>query len=148
MGRLLGLSWYDICTRGHGVINILWQELVEGGGIGKPPNGVLYGTKDSSPLRGAQRSQRSREVVASLPTQGDSLPRPLKEGLECDPFMSRWSDATVEVMIPIGGGPTCRDTNLGHQIQGCVGAYSIEKWTTGGHGCMVVYCSVWDCFVE
>ena len=59
MGRLLGLSWYDICTRGHGVINILWQELVEGGGIGRPPDGALYGAKDSSPLCGAQRSQQS-----------------------------------------------------------------------------------------
>ena len=56
MGRPPGLSWYDTCTQGHRVINILWQELVGGGGIGRPPVGALYGAKGSSPLCGAQRS--------------------------------------------------------------------------------------------
>ena len=59
-----------------------------------------------------------------------------------DPFIDGYSDATVEVMISIGGGPTCRDTTLGHHIQGCVGASSIEHWSTGEHGdawwCVVV----------
>ena len=40
----------------------------------------------------------------------------------------------MEVMIPIGGGPTRRDTTIGHHIQGCVGESNIEQWTTGGHG--------------
>lgn len=43
MDRLLRLTWYDICTQDHGVINTLWQEFVEGGGISKPPDGALYG---------------------------------------------------------------------------------------------------------
>ena len=117
MGRLPRLSWYNICTRGHRVINIPWQELVEGGGIGRPPDGALYGTKDSSPLCGAQRSQRSRAVVVSLLTHREiHFSDPSGRVWSDDPFVGRYSDAIVEVMIPIGSGPTCRDTTLGHHI--------------------------------
>ena len=51
-----------------------------------------------------------------------------------DPFIDGYSDVTMEVMIPIGGGPTYRDTTLGHHIHGCVGESSTKQWTTGGHG--------------
>ena len=50
MGRLPRLSWYDIYPWDHRVVNIPWQVLVEGGGIGMPLEGTLYGAKDSSPL--------------------------------------------------------------------------------------------------
>ena len=58
-----------------------------------------------------------------------------------DPFFGGYSNVTGEVMIPIGGGPTCRDTTLGHHIQGCVGASSIKQWATSGHG-VVWWCTV------
>jgi len=50
LGKLLGLSWYDNCTRGLRTISILWQEFVGGGGIGRPPHSALYGARDSSHL--------------------------------------------------------------------------------------------------
>ena len=56
MGRLPRLSWHDIHTRAHGVVNTPWQELVGGGGIGRPPDGTLYGAKDSSLMCGSQRT--------------------------------------------------------------------------------------------
>ena len=68
MGRLPRLSWHDIHTRDHRVVSTPWQELVGGGGIGRPPDGTLYGAKDSSPLCGAQRTQQSRAVVVTLLT--------------------------------------------------------------------------------
>ena len=60
-----------------------------------------------------------------------------------DPFVGGYSDATVEMMIPIGGSPTCRGTALGHHIQGCVGASSIEQRTASGHG--VAWCTTVVC---
>ena len=57
------------------------------------------------------------------------------------PFVGRYSDATVETMIPIGGSPTGKGIALGHHIQGCVGASSIEQWTAGGHG-VAWWCTV------
>ena len=33
-----------------------------------------------------------------------------------DPFVDRYSDVTKDMMIPIGGSPTCRGTTLGHHI--------------------------------
>lgn len=60
MDRLLELPWYDVCTLGQGVINILRQEFVGGGGISRPSDNALYGTGDYSPLCGAQRSRRSK----------------------------------------------------------------------------------------
>ena len=118
MGRLPRLSWYDTYTRGHRVVNIPWQELVGGGGIGRPPDGTLYGAKDSSPLCGAQRTQQSRAVVVTLLTHREiHFSDPLRSIWGDDPFVGRYSDATVETMIPIGGSPTCRGTALGHHIQ-------------------------------
>lgn len=66
-----------------------------------------------------------------------------------DPFIDGYSDATVEVMVPIKCGPTFRDTTLGHHIWGCVGASNIEQWITGGHGgawwCTVVcWIALWS----
>ena len=95
----------------------------------------LYGAKDSSPLCGAQRTQRSRAVVVTLLTRRDiHFSNPSRRVWSDDPFVAWYSDATLETMIPIGGSPTCRGTALGHHIQGCVGASSIEQWTIGGHG--------------
>jgi len=66
--------------------------------------------------------------------------------LEEDPFIYKDDDAMVEVMILIGCGLTHIDTALGHHIQGCVGAYNIEQWPTGGHGyawwCVIVCLTV------
>ena len=110
MDRLPRLSWYDTCTRGHRVISIPWQKLVEGGGIGRPPDGALYGAKDSSPLCGAHRSQRSEEVVVSLLTHREiHFFDPSARVWSDDPFVGRYSDAIVEMMILTKGGPTCRD---------------------------------------
>ena len=44
-----------------------------------------------------------------------------------DPFIGGDNDAMVEVMILIVCGLTDRDIALGHHIQGCVGASSIEQ---------------------
>ena len=48
-------------------------------------------------------------------------------------------------MILIECGLTRRYIALGHHIQGCVGASSVEKLSTGGHGdacwCVVVCCT-------
>lgn len=52
MDRFFWFSWYGICTRDHRVINILWQEFIGGGGIGRPPDSDLYGARDSSILCG------------------------------------------------------------------------------------------------
>lgn len=68
MDKLFWFSWYGICTRDHWVINILSQEFVGGGGLGRPPDGALHGAEGSSLLGRAQRTQRSRAVVASLLT--------------------------------------------------------------------------------
>jgi len=63
-----------------------------------------------------------------------------------DPFIGRDNDAMVEVMILIECGLTHIDIALGHHIQGYVGAYSIEQWSTSGHEdawrCVVVCCIV------
>jgi len=145
MDKLLWLSWYDVCTWDQGVINILWQEFVRGGGIGRPPDNALYGAGDFSLLCGAQRTQRSRAVVASLLTHREiCFSDPSGRIWSENPFISGYSDAKVEVMIPIRCGPTCRDTALGHHVRGCVGASSTEQWPWR---CMVVYCSVLGCIV-
>jgi len=48
-------------------------------------------------------------------------------------------------MILIGCGLTCSNIALGHHIQGYVGAYSVKKWSTSGHGdawwCDVLCCT-------
>ena len=71
-------------------------------------------------------------MVSLLPHREIHFSDPSGRVWSDDPFVDGYSDATTEMMIPIGGGPTCRDTTLGHHIQGCVGASSIEQWTTGG----------------
>lgn len=69
-----------------------------------------------------------RGVVASLLTHREiHFSDPLRRIWSEDPFISGYSDATVEVMIPIRCVPTHRDTTLGHHIQGCVGASIIEQ---------------------
>ena len=124
------------------MINILWQELVGGGGISRPPDGALYGAKDSSLLCGAQRTYQSRAVMVTLLTHREiHFSDPSRRVWSDDPFVGGYSDATVETMIPIGGIPTCRGIALGHHIQGCVGASCIEQWTTGGHG-VAWWCTV------
>ncbi len=49
-------------------------------------------------------------------------------------------------MILIGCGLTRKNVALGHHIQGYVGAYSVEKWSTSGHEdawwCAVVCCTM------
>ena len=76
---------------------------------------------------GAQKMQRNKAVVASLLTHREiHFSDPSQRIWSEDPFIGGYSDAMVEVMILIGCGPTRRDTALGHHIQGCVGASSIE----------------------
>ena len=86
------------------MINILWQDFVGGGGIDRPPNSALYGAGDSSHLC---ETQRSREVVALLLTPGEvHFLDPLGRIWSEDPFIGKYSDATMAVMIPIKCGPT------------------------------------------
>ena len=93
-------------------------------------------------LCGAQRTQKSRAVVVTLLTHREiHFSDPSRRIWSDDPFVGWYSDVTVEMMIPIGGGPTCSGTTLGHHIQGCVGASSIEQWTTCGHG-VAWWCTV------
>ena len=142
MSRLPRLSWYDTYTWGEKVTNIPWQELAGGGGTGRPLDGTLYGAKDSSPLCGAQRTQRSRAVVVALLTHREiHFSDPSRRICSDDPFVGGYSDVTVDMTIPIGGSPICRGTALGHHIHGCVGASSSDQWTTGGHG------ATWWCTV-
>jgi len=109
------------------VINILWQEFVKGGGIGKPLDDTLYGVGDSSLLCGAQKTQRSEVVAASLLTHRAShFSNPSRGIWREDPFIGGDSDTMVEVMTLIRCGLTCRDIELGHHTQGCVGASGVE----------------------
>ena len=50
VSRIHWLFWHVGCTWGHRMINILWRELVRGGGMGRPPHRILYGD-DVVPLR-------------------------------------------------------------------------------------------------
>jgi len=80
--------------------------------------------------------------VALLLTPGevhflDPLRRTRRRGL----LVREHGDAIVEVMIQAGCGPTHMDTNLGHPIQGWVGASSMEHGSVDGHG------DVWGCVV-
>ena len=135
MDRLLGLTWYDVSTQDHGVISTLWQEFVGGGGIGKPPDGALYGVGDSSLLCGAHRTKRSNAGVASLLTHREiHFSDPSGRIWSEDPFTGGYDDVMMEVMIPVRCGPVHRDTTLGHLIRGWVGASSVEHWSANGHG--------------
>lgn len=99
------------------MINILWQEFVGGGGIGRPRDGALHGAGGSSLLCGAQRTQRSGAVVASLLTHRESHFSDPSGGIwREDPFIGGDNDVMVEVMILIGCGLTRRDIALGHHI--------------------------------
>ena len=99
---------------------------------------------------GAQRTQRSDAVVASLLTHREShFSNPSGGIWREDPFIGGDSDVMVEVMILIMCGLTHRDIALGHHIQGCVGVSRVEKWSTGGHGdawwCVVVcWTALWS----
>ena len=81
-------------------------------------------------------------VVTLLTHREIHFSDPLRRIWGDDPFVGRYSDTTMETMLPIGGSPTCRGTTLGHHIQGCVGASSIERWIAGGHGV------AWWCTIE
>lgn len=43
------LSWHIDCAWSHMLISLLWQELVGGGGISRPPDKALHGD-DALPL--------------------------------------------------------------------------------------------------
>ena len=80
-------------------------------------------------------------VVTQLTHREIHFSDPSRRVWSADPFIGWYIDAMMEMMIPIGGSPTCRAIALVHHIQGCVGASSIEKWTTGGHG-VAWWCTV------
>ncbi len=75
------------------MINILWQEVVGGGGIGRPLDGALHGAEGSSILC---RVQRSGARVASLLTHKESHFSDPSRGIWREyPFIGGDNDAMV-----------------------------------------------------
>lgn len=85
------------------MICTLWQEIVRGGGIARPPKSSLYGAGDHPQLCGAHGTHSSRAVVALLLVHREiHLLSPSGRIWRENPCIRGYGDATLEVVMSVG----------------------------------------------
>ena len=99
----LELSQHNDHAWGHRVISLRWQELVVGGGIGRPPNMAMRRDSDLSWVYGTLELWRIGAVV-SLSLAYDDYSRfdPLEQMGRCSPPRGGFTSRVVDLLTHVG----------------------------------------------
>jgi len=126
-GRFHELSWHVWGTCFYRMISLLWQELVGGGGIGKPPDRVLYGDSSLSLVYWTHELLRIRSVVLFMLACEELCRLGLSRMMRRYNSHHGWINSrvvTVEIETLIGCEMMPMDSVLDLDIYGCIGICS------------------------